>query len=75
MRGGTSLGTYCSNAPFISLNPMFVNSGDSTGVGADYHLQSSSPISDNGVTLTQVPVDYDGTARPTGGYSIGAFQE
>lgn len=75
MRGGTSLGTYCSNAPYISLNPMFVNAGDSTGSGADYHLQSSSPVIDNGVTLTQVPVDYDGTSRPIGGYSIGAFQE
>ena len=55
---------------------MFVNAGDSTGAGADYHLQSGSPIKDNGVTLSQVPADYDGTARPIGaGYSIGAFQK
>jgi len=76
MRGGGSLGNYCSNAPYISFNPTFVNAGDSTGSGADYHLQSGSPIKDNGVTLSQVPVDYDGTPRPLGaGYSIGAFEE
>lgn len=76
MRDGGRLGNYCSKAPYISLNPTFVNAGDSTGAGADYHLQSGSPIKDNGVTLSQVPADYDGTARPLGaGYSIGAFQK
>jgi len=76
LRGGGSPGNYCSNAPYISLNPTFVNPGDSTGAGADYHLQSGSPLKDNGVTLSQVSVDYDGASRPTGnGYSIGAFEK
>jgi hypothetical protein len=76
MRGGGKLGTYCSNAPYISLNPLFVNPGDSTGNGADYHLQSSSPLKDDGVTLSQVANDYDATPRPLGSaYSIGSFEE
>jgi hypothetical protein len=76
MRGGTSVGSYCSNAPYLSVNPAFVNSGDATGAGANYHLQAGSPVKDNGVTLPQVTNDYDGTIRPIGpGYSIGAFEE
>lgn len=76
LRGGVTPGTYCSNAPYISVNPLFVNAGDSTGAAADYHLQAGSPIKDNGVTLPQVANDYDGKARPIGaGYSIGAFEQ
>jgi hypothetical protein len=76
MPGGAAVGTWCSNAPYISLDPMFVNYGDSTGAGADYHLQSSSPIKDDGTTLSNVPNDYDGTLRPIGpGYAIGAFEK
>jgi hypothetical protein len=75
MRNG-SPGSYCSSAPYISVDPMFQYSGDSSGLGADYHLQSISPLSDNGVTLSDIPSDYDGTARPLGaGYSIGAFEK
>lgn len=71
-----SPGTWCSNAPYISVNPLFVNAGDPTGAGADYHLQSTSPVKDNGVALTGVVNDYDGTARPIGaGYSLGAFEK
>ena len=58
------------------MNPLFVNAGDPTGAGADYHLQSTSPVKDNGVALTGVVNDYDGTARPIGaGYSLGAFEK
>jgi hypothetical protein len=75
MRSGTP-GTWCSNAPFVSVDPMFTNAGDSSGAGADYHLRSTSPVSDSATTLTGVPDDYDGTARPIGsGYSIGAFEQ
>jgi len=71
-----SPGTWCSNAPYISVNPLFVNAGDPTGAGADYHLQSTSPVKDNGITLTGVVNDYNGTARPIGaGYSLGAFEK
>jgi hypothetical protein len=74
MRSGTP-GTYGSTAPFIDVDPLFVNAGDATGAGADYHLQLASPIKDSGTTLASVPVDYDGVARPLGaGYSIGAFE-
>jgi hypothetical protein len=75
MRGGVKPGTYCSSAPYISVNPLFVSAGDSTGAGADYHLQAASPVKDNGVTLPQVTNDLDAKARPVGaGYSIGAFE-
>jgi len=75
MRAGVSPGTYCSNAPYISLNPRFANAGDSTGAGADYHLQTISPIRNLGVMLPRVLNDYDGKPRPIGtGFSIGAFQ-
>ncbi len=70
------VGTYCSNAPYISVDPVFVNYGDATGAGADYHLQSASPVKDNGTTLAGVVDDYDGTARPIGpSYSLGAFEK
>ncbi len=76
MRGGVSPGNFCSNAPYISVNPTFVNAGDSTGVGADYHLQAESPIKESGLILPEVSNDYDGKPRPIGrGYSIGAFEE
>jgi chloramphenicol 3-O-phosphotransferase len=72
---GAPVGTYCSNAPYVSLNPMFVNYGNLSGLGADYHLQSSSPVKDAGVTLNAVTNDYDGLSRPIGpGYSMGAFE-
>jgi len=71
-----AVGTWCSNAPYINLDPMFVNYGDSTGAGADYHLQSTSTIKDDGITLSNVLNDYSGTPRPMGpGYAIGAFEE
>lgn len=72
---GGPVGTWCSSAPYVTLDPMFVNYGDATGLGADYHLQSSSPVKDSGVTLSAVINDYNGIARPTGaGYSMGAFE-
>ncbi len=69
------LGTYCSNAPYLNLDPLFVNSGDQNGIGADYHLRGSSPPKDRGTPIPGVAIDYDATARPAGtGWSIGAFQ-
>ena len=60
--------------PYISVDPMFVNYGDSTAAGADFHLQPGSPLKGAGVTLPQVTNDYYGTSRGTSGYSIGAAQ-
>ncbi|MGH7905941.1 MAG: hypothetical protein ACREP6_04880, partial [Candidatus Binataceae bacterium] len=74
MRSG-SPGTYCSNATAENADPLFVNSGDSTCSGADYHLQSNSPCESVGVTLPDVTNDYDGVSRPSGSYSEGAYQK
>jgi hypothetical protein len=74
MPGGASLGTYPSVEPYISVAPMFVNYGDATGAGADFHLQAGSPLKGAGTTLTEVVNDYYGTSRVGAAYSIGAAQ-
>ncbi len=74
MPGGGSLGTYPTVEPYISVPPMFVNYGDATGAGADFHLQASSPLKGAGTTLTAVVNDYYGTSRVGAAYSIGAAQ-
>jgi hypothetical protein len=74
MPGGGSLGTYPTVEPYISVAPMFVNYGDSTGAGADFHLQAGSPLKGAGTTLTAVVNDYYGTIRVGAAYSIGAAQ-
>jgi Bacterial Ig domain len=75
MRSGANCGTYPSNYPHISVNPMFVSSGDSTGGGADYHLQGGSPLLGSASTVPAVDVDFDGVTRPAGTYSHGAYQQ
>jgi hypothetical protein len=41
----------------------------------DAHLQAGSPAIDVGLTLVDVPIDYDGTARPQGiKFDLGAFE-
>ncbi len=41
----------------------------------DAHLQLGSPAIDMGLTLLDVPTDYDGTARPQGiRFDLGAFE-
>src|SRR4029077_7745056 len=41
----------------------------------DVHLQLGSPAIDVGLTLVDVPIDYDGTLRPQGSrFDIGAFE-
>jgi Bacterial Ig domain/Protein of unknown function (DUF1565) len=74
MPGGASLGTYPTVEPYISVAPMFVNYGDSTGSGADLHLQAGSSLKGAGTTLTEVVNDYYGTSRVGAAYSIGAAQ-
>ena len=74
MPGGASLGTYPTVEPYISVAPMFVNYGDPTGAGADFHLQAGSPLKGAGTTLTEVVNDYYGTSRVGSAYSIGAAQ-
>jgi len=41
----------------------------------DYHEQAGSPSVNRGLTVTAVPWDFDGVARPQGsGYDIGAYE-
>ena len=72
MPGGASVGSYPSVEPFMSVAPMFVSYGDSTGAGADFHLQPNSPLKSAGVTLPQVTNDFYGDSRGASAYSVGA---
>jgi hypothetical protein len=67
-KGGCQVNDFCFLNP--SVSPGFVNAAAN-----DFHLQSTSPLIDRGVTLAQVKNDFDGVARPRGGgYDIGAFE-
>jgi parallel beta-helix repeat protein len=67
-KGGCLVNDFCFLNP--SVSPGFVNAAAN-----DFHLQSTSPLIDRGVTLPQVTGDFDGVARPRGGgYEIGAFE-
>jgi hypothetical protein len=70
--GGGTLGTYPTVEPYISVAPMFVSYGDSTGAGADFHLQAGSPLKGAGIALPQVTDDFYGNSRETARYSVGA---
>ena len=74
MPGGASVGSYPSVEPFISVAPMFLSYGNSTGAGADFHLRPDSPLKGAGVTLPQVTNDFYGNSRGTTAYSVGAAQ-
>jgi hypothetical protein len=59
--------TLASN---LTGNPLFANAG-----GSDFHLQASSPAVNQGMTLTEVPNDFDRVLRPqSGAYDIGAYE-
>lgn len=54
----------------IDIDPKFVNPE-----GANFHLQSSSPAINAGMTISEVTNDIEGTPRPQGGaYDIGAYE-
>ena len=76
MPGGGSLGSWCSNAPYMSFNPMFVSDGDATGNGANYTLQSGSPALTAGTSLQGITSDIEGLVRAlTSGFAIGAYSD
>jgi hypothetical protein len=53
----------------VNADPMFVTAG------SDFHLQSSSPAIDAGVTISSLILDIAGVSRPQGaGYDIGAYE-
>lgn len=56
------------DANSISSDPLFISA-------TDYHLQSTSPCKDAGITLSEVTDDYEGNPRPMGSsHDIGAFE-
>jgi hypothetical protein len=65
----SGIGTTVSNNLF-GTNPQFVSVGS-----ADFHLQSTSPAKDAGMTMAVVTTDKDGIARPKGNaFDIGAYE-
>jgi hypothetical protein len=73
MPGGASVGSYPTVEPFMSVAPGFVNYGDATGAGADFHLGSGSGLVSKGIVLPQVTNDFYGNSRGAT-YSVGAAQ-
>ena len=73
MPGGASVGSYPTVEPFMSVAPGFVNYGDATGAGADFHLGSGSGLVSTGIVLPQVTNDFYGNSRGAT-YSVGAAQ-
>jgi hypothetical protein len=54
----------------VNADPQFVNLS-----GHDYHLQSTSPAKDAGVTISGLLTDIEGVTRPQGSsYDIGAYE-
>jgi hypothetical protein len=54
----------------LTANPNVVDAGK-----ANFHLQGGSPAIDQGVTISTVSTDCDGTPRPQGAdYDIGAYE-
>jgi parallel beta-helix repeat protein len=71
--GNPGVNIYGSgNSTTVSTNlvtdPRFVSA-------SDFHLQSSSPAIDTGLTISEITTDIDGAPRPQGsGYDIGAYE-
>ncbi len=54
----------------IDTDPLFIDPAN-----INFNLQTTSPAIDAGVTLTEVPTDFDGIVRPQGtAHDIGAFE-
>jgi uncharacterized repeat protein (TIGR02543 family) len=54
----------------INSDPLFVDAAS-----ANFHLQATSSARDNGLSLSGVALDFDGTSRPQGpGADIGAYE-
>ncbi len=82
--GAPSGGRYWGGgaAPaFQAVNPLFVSTGNSVGVGANYNLcvagqngcTATSTIGHAGALIPSITADYTGVLR-SGGISIGAYQ-
>jgi len=65
-----STGTAVKSNNLTGVDPNFVNLA-----AKDFHLNLGSPAVNAGMTLSQVPTDINGFARPQGGaYDIGAYE-
>jgi fibronectin type 3 domain-containing protein len=54
---------YAADAKFVNA------------AGGDFHLQSTSPAIDTGITLAEVTSDFDGVSRPQGSaYDMGGYE-
>jgi parallel beta-helix repeat protein len=63
-------GVYTMDSNPLTGSAQFVNAG-----AQNFYLQSGSAAIDRGLTISQVPVDMVGTARPKGAaYDIGAYE-
>jgi hypothetical protein len=62
--------TNCScDSHSINADPQLV--GVTT---SNFQLQPSSPAIGVGLTLSSVPIDFNGVVRPAGSYDMGAYQ-
>jgi parallel beta-helix repeat protein len=67
---GASLWTSAYPHDLWNVDPKFIVPG------SDFHLKADSPCIDNGITLSNVTSDFEGTSRPQGnGYDIGAYEQ
>jgi hypothetical protein len=67
---GSSPAGVTFSANRVNTDPQFVDAP-----AKNFRLQSSSPAIDLGITLTQVPTDLAGTARPQKvAYDVGAYE-
>jgi acid phosphatase len=75
---GTAPGGITLTGNLDNIDPRIVSAPSCTVDAAslpDAHLQLGSPAIDAGLTLLDVPIDYDGTLRPQGiRFDIGAFE-
>ena len=67
---------YAAKTGFMGTNP--INGGDPKFVNlttGDYHLQSTSPLVDKGVTITGFNIDKEGITRPQGtAWDLGPYE-
>jgi len=75
---GTAPGGITLAGNLDNIDPRIVTAPSCTVDAAsipDAHLQIGSPAIDMGLTVVDVPIDYDGTARPQGiKFDLGAFE-
>lgn len=67
----------CGASPAVNevcSDPLLTSESDINTI--DFHLTSSSPARNAGISIPAITTDFDGKPRPTGGlaYDIGAFQ-